>query len=88
VYWCEGPCCFHLQGEVKMEAEWPSERLISYHITTLRHNTEDRVLSHFWVVRIPASYSRNHGFDSGSNADCLDQWFFIFFISPSRKMSG
>jgi flagellar motor switch protein FliM len=32
-----GPCCFHLQGEVKMEATISSETLESYHATTRRH---------------------------------------------------
>jgi hypothetical protein len=35
-----GPCCLQLQGEVKMEAPWGSETLVSY------HNPEDLELKH------------------------------------------
>jgi hypothetical protein len=35
-----GPYCLHLQGEVEMEAARSSETLVSYHITTWRHNPE------------------------------------------------
>jgi hypothetical protein len=35
-----GPCCLHLQGEVKMVATWPFETLIQY-ITTRCHNPKD-----------------------------------------------
>jgi hypothetical protein len=34
----EGPCCVHLQGEVKMEAALNFETLVSYHNTTGRYN--------------------------------------------------
>jgi hypothetical protein len=41
-YQCFGTlCCLCLQGEVKMEAEWSSEMVASYHIITRRHNPED-----------------------------------------------
>jgi hypothetical protein len=34
-YQCfRGPCCLLHQGELKMEAAWSSETLISYHIIT------------------------------------------------------
>jgi hypothetical protein len=39
-----GPCCLHLQSEVKMEAAKSSETLVSYHITTQRHNSEENEL--------------------------------------------
>jgi hypothetical protein len=36
-----GQCCFHLQGEEKMEAAQPSKTLVSY-ITTWCHIPEDK----------------------------------------------
>jgi hypothetical protein len=36
-----GPCCLHLQDEVKIKAARTSETLVSYHNTTWRHNPED-----------------------------------------------
>jgi hypothetical protein len=36
-----GPCCLHLQIEVKREAAWSSEMLVLYHITAWCHNPED-----------------------------------------------
>jgi hypothetical protein len=39
-----GPCCIHLQGEVKMEAAKSSETLVSYHTITWRHKPEDHDL--------------------------------------------
>jgi hypothetical protein len=39
-----GPCCLHLQGEVKTETEWSSETLVSYN-TTQSHNPEDLVFN-------------------------------------------
>jgi hypothetical protein len=36
-----GPCCFHLQSEVKMEAARSSETSVSYHITKRPHDPED-----------------------------------------------
>jgi hypothetical protein len=36
----EGPCCLHLQGEVKMEVGRSSEKLVSYHNTIRRHKPE------------------------------------------------
>jgi hypothetical protein len=39
-YQCSrGPCCLHLHFTLKMEAEWSSETLASYHITIRRRNT-------------------------------------------------
>jgi len=35
-----GPCCFHLQGKVKMEAARSPESLASYRNTTRRQNPE------------------------------------------------
>jgi hypothetical protein len=35
-----GVCCLHIQGEVKMQAAWPS-KMVSCHITTWHHNPAD-----------------------------------------------
>jgi len=40
-----GPCCFHFQGELKMETSRSSEVLVSYHITRRRHNPEGHDLN-------------------------------------------
>jgi len=39
----EGPCCLPMQGEVKMEAVWPTRTMASY-TTRRRHNPEDQGL--------------------------------------------
>jgi hypothetical protein len=36
-----GPCCLHLQGEVKMERAMIFETVVSYYSTTRCHNSED-----------------------------------------------
>jgi len=40
-----GPCCLHLPCEVKMEAAWTSETLLSHYKTTQCHNPEDMDLN-------------------------------------------
>jgi hypothetical protein len=40
-----GPCCPHLQHEVKMEATWPFKMLVSFHIITQCYNPEDHNLN-------------------------------------------
>jgi len=35
------PCCFHLQGQVKLEAARSSKTLLSYCNTTQHHDPED-----------------------------------------------
>jgi hypothetical protein len=37
-----GSCCLHLQNEVKMEAEWTSKTVQSYHNTTRRASRSRR----------------------------------------------
>jgi len=47
-----GPWCLTL----KMEVAWPSETLVSYRITTLRHNPEHLDLKHY-ITRMSADDS-------------------------------
>jgi len=35
-----GLCCLHIHGEVKGEAAWPYEMLLSYHFNTWYHNPD------------------------------------------------
>jgi len=40
------PCCHLLQGEVKVEAAWNSETLVSHHNTPWHHFPEDLNFKH------------------------------------------
>jgi hypothetical protein len=42
-----GPCCLHLQGEMKMEVERSFKTLVSYRNITLCHNPQDLDLKKF-----------------------------------------
>jgi hypothetical protein len=47
-----GPCCLHLQDEVKMEAAWTSEMPVSHHDFTQHYGPEDLDLKPFYSVTI------------------------------------
>jgi hypothetical protein len=55
-----GPCYLHPQGEMKMEAAWSSEMLVSYHITAQYHNPEKLRLVPSVVWKPQVSHLRSY----------------------------